>query len=233
VSGSNLELLITFFFSSWHLWVFYCWSLSLTRGCVCNLLVRLLLSFARAVTLGPESRRTHETPTWRARSPYPPETEWPGCNPGHWVSKLQFWGDILMLPLGRLQVKHAVQHGIWVPTQHLLRGTRENHRKLWSSWLVAVPSECKLTSNQQSGIKYASLTLVPICNAFFFENYFYKTFYAYVILISANNVSPRSNVHTFILNKIIVAYSLKNTIMQQYCSNNSVQIIPLFILCVH
>jgi hypothetical protein len=32
---------------------------SLTRGRVCNLLVQLLLGLARAVTLGPKSRRTH------------------------------------------------------------------------------------------------------------------------------------------------------------------------------
>jgi hypothetical protein len=32
---------------------------SLTRGQICNLLVQLLLGLARAVTLGPKSRRTH------------------------------------------------------------------------------------------------------------------------------------------------------------------------------
>jgi hypothetical protein len=33
---------------------------SLTRGCVCNLLVQLLLGLPRAVTLGSKSRRTHD-----------------------------------------------------------------------------------------------------------------------------------------------------------------------------
>jgi hypothetical protein len=28
--------------------------------------------------------------------------------------------NLFMLPLGGLHVKHAVQRGIWVPTQHLL-----------------------------------------------------------------------------------------------------------------
>jgi hypothetical protein len=57
-----------------------------------------------------------------------------------------------VLPLGGLHVKHAVQRGIWVPIQHLLW----DQGKPWSSWLVAEPSGCQLTSSQQSGISYAS-----------------------------------------------------------------------------
>jgi hypothetical protein len=62
-------------------------------------------------------------------------------------------------------------------------GTKENHGKPWSSWLVAGPSGCKLTSSQQSGIKYAGpnissyLRLFPFF--FSFENiykFFLRTF---------------------------------------------------------
>jgi hypothetical protein len=45
-----------------------------------------------------------------------------------------YWDQMLMLPLGGLRVKHAVQRGIWAPT----------HRNPWSSWPVAGPSGCKL-----------------------------------------------------------------------------------------
>jgi hypothetical protein len=70
----------------------------LTKGRVCNLLEQLLLSLARAVTLGSKSCRTHghillshlRRPTWRARFPYlyPTGTGWPSYSPGHWVAFL-------------------------------------------------------------------------------------------------------------------------------------------------
>jgi hypothetical protein len=61
-------------------------------------------------------------------------------------------------------------------------GTKETHGKSWTSWPVAGPSGCKLTSSQQSGIKYASPNISPyLCCfyifsfLFFFQN-FYKLF---------------------------------------------------------
>jgi hypothetical protein len=48
------------FFFVWQLRVSWCGAPSLTRGCVCNLLVQLLLVLAKAVTLGSKSRRTHD-----------------------------------------------------------------------------------------------------------------------------------------------------------------------------
>jgi hypothetical protein len=67
-------------------------------------------------------------------------------------------------------------------------GTKENHRKPWSSWPVTGPSRCKLTSSQQSDIKYASPNTSPyMCFFFFFEN-IYKLFlqklYLHIIWIS-------------------------------------------------
>jgi hypothetical protein len=54
-------------------------------------------------------------------------------------------------------------------------GTKENHRKPWSSWPVAGPSRCKLTSSQQSGIKYASPDISPyLCFCFVEEHLLYK-----------------------------------------------------------
>jgi hypothetical protein len=67
----------------WSQWrrrlrVSWCVAPFLTRGWVRNLLVQLLMGLARAVNLGPKSRRAHDhiilsfetPPTWRARSPY-------------------------------------------------------------------------------------------------------------------------------------------------------------------
>jgi hypothetical protein len=63
VSGTQLGTRDQFFFlleiSFRQLRVCYFVAPSLTRGRVCNLLVQLLLSLARAVTLGSKSRRTH------------------------------------------------------------------------------------------------------------------------------------------------------------------------------
>jgi hypothetical protein len=66
--------------------------------------------------------------------------------------RAKFW-----LPLGGLHVKHAVQRGIWVPTQHLL-WDRGKPRKTWSqdlpdaNWLLA----------SSPALKTRTLTLVPI-----------------------------------------------------------------------
>jgi hypothetical protein len=68
-------------------------------------------------------------------------------------------------------VKHVVERGIWVPTQHLLWG----QGKPWSSWPVAGPSGCKLNSSQQSGIKHASPNISSHLHFFPFEN-IYKLF---------------------------------------------------------
>jgi hypothetical protein len=71
-------------------------------------------------------------------------------------------------------------------------GTKENHWKDLSSWPVSGPSGCKLTSRQQSGIKYASPNISPyLCWFFFlfFENIcklFSQPFYLHIIWISTN-----------------------------------------------
>jgi hypothetical protein len=49
-------------------------------------------------------------------------------------------------------------------------GTKEDHGKPWSRWSAAGPSGCKLTSIQQSGIKYANPNTSPYLCFFFFEN---------------------------------------------------------------
>jgi hypothetical protein len=72
-------------------------------------------------------------------------------------------------------------------------GAKGNHAKPWSSWSVAGPSGCKLTSSQQSGIKYVSPNINPYpCCCFFFSSpplflflqvLFYKYFYVGIICI--------------------------------------------------
>jgi hypothetical protein len=39
-------------------------------------------------------------------------------------------GEIFMSVLGGLHERHAVQRGIWVPTQHLLQGPRKTAENL-------------------------------------------------------------------------------------------------------
>jgi hypothetical protein len=63
------------------------------------------------------------------------------------------------LIFGGLHEKHTVQCGIWVPLS-IRSGTKENHGKPCSSWPVAGPSGCKLTTGQQFGVEYASPNIV-------------------------------------------------------------------------
>jgi hypothetical protein len=90
ISGSRVEHMTKFFFSVWRLRVSCCGAPSLTRGWVCNLLVQLLLGLARAATLGPKSRRYHDTilvshlrfqvPVFISR-----RNRLASYTPGHWV----------------------------------------------------------------------------------------------------------------------------------------------------
>jgi hypothetical protein len=52
-------------------------------------------------------------------------------------------------------------------------GTKENHGKPWSSWPLAGPSGCKLTSSQQFGIEYASPNIIPYLCWFTFLSFFF------------------------------------------------------------
>jgi hypothetical protein len=58
----------------------------------------------------------------------------------------------------------------------------ENHGKPWSSWPVAGPSGCKLTSSQQSGIKYANPNVSPyLCVPALFEIKVYIFFIPFLL----------------------------------------------------
>jgi hypothetical protein len=61
-------------------------------------------------------------------------------------------------------VKHAVQREIWIPTQHLLCD-QGKPRKILIELAGRGPSRCKLTSSQQSGIKYESPNSSPLHRA--------------------------------------------------------------------
>jgi hypothetical protein len=80
---------------------------------------------------------------------------------------------------------HAVQCGIWVPTQHLLWDQGKPWKPL-IELVVARPSGCKLTSSEQSGIKSASHNIsVLLCfylvSFSFFNKFFYNHFYMHMI----------------------------------------------------
>jgi hypothetical protein len=88
-----------------------------------------------------------------------------------------------VLPLGGLRVKHAVQRGIWVPTQHVLW----DQGKPWSSWPVAGPSGCKPTSSQHPALNTWALTLIPIFASFFLFLSFLWNHLQVAFIITINN----------------------------------------------
>jgi hypothetical protein len=59
-------------------------------------------------------------------------------------------GNFYEFKIGGLHEKHAVQFGIWEPSQHLLED-RGKPRKPVSRWPVAGPSGCIQTTSRQSG----------------------------------------------------------------------------------
>jgi hypothetical protein len=67
-------------------------------------------------------------------------------------------------------------------------GTKENDGKPWSSWPVAGPSGCKLTTSQQSGIEYASPNIVSLSVRLLYYKiriqFVLQMFYIHIIWIS-------------------------------------------------
>jgi hypothetical protein len=127
----------------------------------------------------------YSPPTWRARSPYiyPSGTglsiskskssyDWRSVNMSSCLVHAaldglhpnEFKSDIRRVTLRRNCLCYHWESCMWsmqcnVEFGYQLSicfGTKENHGKPWSSWPVPGPSRCKLTSSQQSGIKYAS-----------------------------------------------------------------------------
>jgi hypothetical protein len=111
----------------------------------------------------------------------------------------------VMLPLGGLHAKHAMQSGIWVPTQHLLWDQGEP-RKTLSSWPVAGPSGCKLTSSQQSGINSAKPNNSPyLCSCFSFVSFsFFKKFFLQLLLCAYDLDKHQTVYNTCERNKSII-----------------------------
>jgi hypothetical protein len=90
-----------------------------------------------------------------------------------------------MLALGELHVKYVAQHGIWIPTQHLL-WNQGKPRKTLIELTGRRIFRMQLTSSQQSSIEYASPNIIPYLCCFFsflfspplktFTSCFYKIF---------------------------------------------------------
>jgi hypothetical protein len=96
-----------------------------------------------------------------------------------------------MLSLGGLYVKHAVQRGIWVPTQHLL-------------WDQGKPTMIEL-DGRRTGIKYASPDTSPYLWFFFF--FFFSLFF--------------ENIYKLFLQKNSSAYNLdKYQTVYNTCGRN-------------
>jgi hypothetical protein len=95
-------------------------------------------------------------------------------------------------------------------------GTKENYGKPLSSWPVAGPSGCKLTSSQQSDIKSASPNISPcLCSFFLFflfffpqqVAFFYNCFYVRTIWISTKpRITPAEGMNAYI-NKYAYKYT--------------------------
>ena len=88
-----------------------------------------------------------------------------------------------MLTMGGLHVRHAVQRGIGYQLS-ICSSTEENHGKPWSSWPVSGPSGYKLTSSQQSGIKYANPNISPCVSCSFISKVYicFSTVFFFCIL---------------------------------------------------
>jgi hypothetical protein len=84
-----------------------------------------------------------------------------------------------MLPLGGLHGKHAVQRGIWVPTQHLL-WDQGKPRKSLIELAGRRTFRMQLTSSQQSGIKSANPNISP----YSLLMYFYFLFFFFLFFLS-------------------------------------------------
>jgi hypothetical protein len=94
-------------------------------------------------------------------------------------------------------MKHALQHGTRVPTQHSLW----DQGKPQLSQLVAGPSGCTLTSDQQSGIKYVIPNTSPCLCCCFIETHLQvvstNLFYVNTIWTSAKPcVTPAEGMNT-------------------------------------
>jgi hypothetical protein len=66
------------------------------------------------------------------------------------------------------------RHTFYIYTIYALRErerTKENHGKPWSSWPVAGPSGCKLTTSQQSGVEYASPSILSLSVRLLYYSY--------------------------------------------------------------
>jgi hypothetical protein len=93
--------------------------------------------------------------------PYPPWTRWSSPKTKSKDKVTLVLGEIFFIYhwegcIGSMQcnVKFGYQLSI-------CSGTKANHGVPWSSWAVAGPSWCKLTSNQQSGIKPTNPNILP------------------------------------------------------------------------
>jgi hypothetical protein len=137
----------------WKLLSCLCGKLSLMRGQVLQFAVQSLSCPSRTETATILYCLIWDSP--QPRGPgcgiyIPQEQGDPVICPGTWKGYVN--AKFLMLQLGGLHVKHAVQHGIGYQLR-ICSWTEENHRKPRSSWLVTGLSRCKLTSSQQSNIK--------------------------------------------------------------------------------
>jgi hypothetical protein len=71
-------------------------------------------------------------------------------------------------------------------------GTKENHGKPWSSWPVAGPSGCKLTSSQQSGTEHANPSISPWLCRYFNEVFMVTIFITVFIYVWISTKPSRS-----------------------------------------
>jgi hypothetical protein len=77
--------------------------------------------------------------------------------------------------MGGLHGKHAVQRGIWVPTQHLLCD-QGNPRKTLIELVDRRTFQMQLTSSQQSSIKSANPNISPYSLLLYFSFLFFIFF---------------------------------------------------------
>jgi hypothetical protein len=99
-----------------------------------------------------------------------------------------------MLSLGGLHAKHAIQRGIWVPTQHLLWDLDRVGRSqdlLNANWLLA----------SSQALNMQVLTLVPICAVALLKRIymlFLQMFHVHIFWICTKQcTTPAEGMHTY------------------------------------
>jgi hypothetical protein len=103
---------------------------------------------------------------------------------------------------------------------NICSATKENHGKPCSSWPIAGPSACELTSSQQSGVEYASPNIVSLSVRLLYYKirilFVLQMFYIHIIWIS--NIPYTSTTLRKMMDTIPNMNTRKNVYIYSVCN---------------